>query len=60
MTRDKLLKYVRSLDEETQRMFFLAEDVMNILCDHDTMCDEYQLAASVYDVFVKRAEERDE
>lgn len=55
MTRTDLLQYIRSLNYDAQKVFYLA-DRMVIETD-DTLSDEFQLAASVVALFEKKAEE---
>jgi len=57
MTRDKMLKYVESLDSDTKKLFIIAESVIERLGDYDTLSEEFQIACSVWDVFSKRSEE---
>lgn len=55
MTRGELLKYVLSLDTDVQRFFFDADGIVSQ--SRDTLSEEFQIAASIVDVFVKRAKE---
>ena len=56
MTRHDLLKFVASLDAETQKIFKIADELVNVT--EDTLGDDFQIAASVVDVFVSKLQEK--
>ncbi len=51
--RPDLLRYLATLDADARKLFDLADDVAK--CTEDTLSEEFQIAASVLDVFDKRA-----
>lgn len=56
LTRPVLLKFVAELDGPLQRIFHLADRC--VIEARDTLSEEFQIAASVVDLFTERAKER--
>lgn len=52
-TRPEIEKYVESLDGVVQRLYRQVE-VAYLLTAHDTLSDEFQICASIRDVFAAR------
>lgn len=56
--REELLAYLATLDEDVQKLYFMA-NVM-VLTIRDTSSEEFQIAAAVLDVFRDRVLQRKE
>ena len=56
--RDRLERYVARLPERFQDVFYWAD--RELISNPDTLSEEFQLAAAVFDVYEGRAAERPE
>jgi hypothetical protein len=55
MIRPDLLRYIDTLDEDARKLFLLADNMHK--CIEDTSSEEFQIWASVLDVFDERAKQ---
>ncbi len=53
MTRDHLLTYIGTLDKQLQEVFATVNSM--VMQAPDTLTEDYQMAATVWDAFERRA-----
>lgn len=58
MTHDDVLAYVETLEPDAKSIFASAQTVFYAKADCDTLCEEFQIAASVLKIFDDRVKEK--